>query len=267
MSAAKKAALRVEVAADTERPTTIRAWLQLNRRAPGAWQVIAERLMGYPAAAAMFQVFADHGLDEVLMFSATCAAVDCANRELCRPRRKDEGKALDKVQRAITALRKAIEASPLQKNSAVGPYELSADGKPTVRLRIGWRDLSDSASHAALGYPLSVLEVLNIADDLLARHRKRLPLRVVGRRKDRPLEVAFVRHLSLEMLVRFGFEPPAAGIAHAANAVLLPRVEVSDREVREMLEEEEVREMLEAVREMLEEVRGNAARRPPCDAG
>lgn len=236
--ALRKAALQVEVVAQSQtQPTTIEAWLQVNGRAPGLWQVIAERLIRYHDAKAMFRAFAVYGVDEVKLFAATCAAHDYAAEEMRRPLRKDEGKALDRVQRAIAGLRKAIGESPLPKNWAAGPYELCAEGKPTVLLRIGWRDLSDSASHAAFGYPLSVDEVLNIADTLLARHRERRPLRVGERRRDRPRERTFVRWLAHVLLDRFEKQPPAVGLAHVANAVLGLSAEaaVGDREVREML--------------------------------
>jgi len=216
-------------------PLTIRAWLKANRPAPRSLErVLAERLIGYHDAQAMFDAFNVRGLAEAHVLSAACAAVTYAGRELRRPPRKEEREALATVQRAIAGLRKAIEASPLPGEFSTF-YELSAKGWPTVPLMIGWRDLRGNI-HEAFGYPLTVYEVLDIADALLARHREGLPRRVVERQRARPRENALVRSLAHVLFERFNVQP-LDGIACVVNAILELNGddEIGPREVGKML--------------------------------
>lgn len=110
-----------------------------------------------------------------------------------------------------------------------------ADSDPAARVVV--RDLR-SNSHEAFGYPLTVYEVLDIAEALLARHREGLPRRVVERQRARPLENALVRSLAHELFERFNVQP-LDGIACVVNAILELNGddEIGAREVGKMLPE------------------------------
>lgn len=166
----------------------LKSWLQANQRAPESWRALATR-----AIASVDPDLWPAGTGPMVLFAAAQNAMTQAKVEVSRQPQEEEDAALDAVGRAIGTLRDAIERSPLPRGRATFT-ELSGGGLPPAALLIGWREVSDELLPGA--YATSVVDILELADQLLKEHRAGQAVRAVTRHRGRPNEVAFVRWLS-----------------------------------------------------------------------
>lgn len=212
----------------------LQQWLDQNKAAPETWREIARRLLAYHDASALFAPFAKLDIDQVRVFSAVLTAAKYAAQELNRPKRTVEAKSLARVERAVAGLRQAIQVMP---KSEWTLFDIEGADLPVVNLRVGWREVADTPGSSALGYPLSVAEVLDIADELLLQMRQQLPVRALTRHRDRPRERSFVQWLEYVLRDRFSRRIRAGALAHIANAAMAlgAEQELDDQMVREFL--------------------------------
>lgn len=198
----------------------LRQWLHGNPAAPASLRYVVSKMVSFHDADALWAEFAQHG-DVV---NAVChdvrVAWDAQKAEMRRQPPKEESDALALVGKRLKELRDAIEAAPLPKAwSTIAT--ITAEGMPDVPLRVGWRDLPDSRALSAFGYPITVLEVLDLASRLLDQHRVAMPARAVGKHKrdGRPDIKSFVTQLDHLLAARFSGQPMHGAVAHIVNAL------------------------------------------------
>lgn len=187
----------------------LRAWVKDNPRVPRYWRELAMRLAEYH----------DEGLwaskiEPLPLLARVHVAWKQAHEEAGRMAEADEAAALSRVDRAIAALREAIELAPFPDHT--GQMRMLHDeGMKDEIICVGWRNVP----RLHLGSrTLSILEVLSLADELLHSYRSALPARAVQRRRSRPDIAAFVRWLNLGMSRR-EVTINADVLAHVTNAV------------------------------------------------
>ena len=95
--------------------------------------------------------------------------------------------------------------------------ELECDGWKSVPVVIGWRNLNPNGY--GLGYPISIVDLLDRVVEMVDRELESRPLRSISRHRMRPLESAFVRWLTFYMTKRFGDEMHAT-VARITSAAL-----------------------------------------------
>jgi len=191
-------------------------WRDANRRAPRDWRVLATRLAEHDDIDRAWAELRKHGGGAMTVFRDVKNAFRLANQEVMRPSSADEAAQFDRVVRLARELRAAIEQSPLPKDSAC-LRSLTKEGAPDVMLMVGWRDLRDDGYE--LGYPLAIVDVLDLAIELAEFYRKALPVRSIARHKGNPLVSAFVRWLAYFFSKSLGAELHGT-IARVANAAL-----------------------------------------------
>lgn len=183
--------------------TILKDWLEKNQQAPRFWRALAQRLATHHDMPSAWRELAKHGDVVMPMFSIVHTAFEQAAAETRRQSTKEETTQLQRVRKLALQLKEAIEQSPLPRNSTK-MYTLLCENRPEAHLMLGWRDLQQNGF--GLGYPLSIVEVLDIAVHLLDEHVQNLPLRSVKRHHKRPQVAAFVRFLAWHFGRRFGKE-------------------------------------------------------------
>lgn len=138
---------------------------------------------------------------------------------------------LDGVERLIHKLREAIEKSPLRANSGI-PILLEHGDLSPVMLTFGWHAMSPSVDW--LSQPFSVVEALEVALEMLSRHRSSEPARAVLRQKESPEIRSFVINLGWLICKEFGTYLPGT-IARIANAVYEPITPMDKEAVKTIL--------------------------------
>jgi len=158
------------------------------------------------------------------------AAAESARKEVRRQIKTEEDAALSLVAKRIQSLREAIEHAPLPKGDG-SLRTLTGEGLPDVFLRIGWREVVDVPALSAFGHPLSVVDVLGIAEQMLGEHRKRLSPRAVLRQRDRGRRAevnSFVRWLDWSLRQRLGEHDLSRGLADVATALYAQDTDAED---------------------------------------
>ena len=216
----------------------LRQWLQGNPAAPASLRRVASKLVGYHDATALWAEFAPHDGVAVAVCSYAHIAWTAQQAEVGRQTPKEESDALALVGKRLNALRDAIETAPLPRaRSTVST--ITAAGMPDVLVRVGWRELPDGPALSGFGYPITVLEILNLAAVLLEQHIAALPARAVGKhiRGGRPDVKSFVTQLTYLFSVspRFNDQPRHAAVAHVTNAVFELDTPKGESDIRAML--------------------------------
>lgn len=212
-------------------PAVVGEWVNAHKRtAPKAWLTIAERLHKSKAMTSAWTTLAKDGMHPMHVFSVVRQAHANATREFQRMPSKEEKAALVRVKKAAVKLKEAIECSSLP--SDWGSLRmLQQDGHPQVAVVVGWRDLSPDGH--GFGYPIAIVDLLDLVVDLVQQHQDSLPRRSVPRRKDGAPGILaadaakteharmFVRWLAYRIKQDAGSEHHAC-VAQIANVVLRP---------------------------------------------
>lgn len=194
----------------------LKAWRSSNPSAPRDWLVLADRLASHRDMHHVWIELRKRGAAPLAVFSDVCEAFRHAHNEDRRPTTKLERQNFDRVKYAARRLKRAINDSSLPANS--GTFcELPCEGQKSVSLLVGWRNLP--ADGYGLAYPLSVLDFLDLVEQLVDSGAETLPPRSTARQRGRHLESAFVRWLAFFFRQRFGAELHAT-IARLASAAL-----------------------------------------------
>jgi hypothetical protein len=201
-------------------------WLEEHPKLPVLTRHVMKSLASGDEAAAAWRVL---GTDEVTVgnvINRVRSALEQALQEVNRPSVKDENTDLARIIKLITDLKREIKTT-LPGDWCQG-YELAAEGQKTVMLDLGWHSLR---SEGYFGYPLSVVEVLDMAVEMIEARTKNLPIRAITRRGDSPEIQSFVRHLAWQFAREFKQEMRGT-IAHITNAIFDPAdpLDVSDVE-------------------------------------
>jgi hypothetical protein len=210
-------------------PEVVGEWIAKHRRsAPAAWVAIAESLRRSKEMAQVWSALAADGMHPMQVFSVVRHAVADAAKEFQRLPSKAELASLARVKRAALQLKRMIEQSPLP--SDWGSHRtLTQEGLPQVPVVIGWRGLSPDGH--GLGYSIAIVDVLDLAVELVEQHEAKLARRSVPRRKDGTPGASAVnaaREERVRMLVRWltyrikhkTGKLHRASVARIANAVL-----------------------------------------------
>lgn len=212
----------------------LRQWLHGNPTAPASLRHVASKLAGYHDPAALWAEFAQHSDVTIVVCVDAHIAWTAQQAEVSRQTRKEESDALALVGKRLKDLRDAIETAPLPKGRST-VSTITAAGMPDVLVRVGWRDLPDAPALSGFGYSITVLEVLDLAAELLDQHIAALPARAVGKHKDRPDVKSFVTRLAYLFAARFHGQPMHAAVAHVTNALFEMDVPKDAGDIRAML--------------------------------
>lgn len=183
---------------------------------PTNWLVVAHRLANHPDMPLAWKELRKRGGTAREMFSAVREVFLYANREVRRPSATVERDEFDRVKIAARELQRAIKESSLPADKG-NLAELECDGWKSIPVVIGWRDLQPDGY--GLGYPISVLDLLDRVVAMVDRELESRPLRSISRRRKRGLESAFVRRMTFSMTTRFGAEMHAT-VARITSAAL-----------------------------------------------
>lgn len=154
-----------------------------------------------------------------------------ATREAVREPRAIETKKLDKVDTLIRRLKRAIQESPLPRNSGIDVKIRSKRISP-VMIIAGWHDMSPDVGWSA--HPVSLTDTLDFYLEMLQQHRASEPARAV-QRSAKHLEVnAFVVNLGWLICKEFGSYLPGS-IARVTNAIYDPPDPLNKEAVRDIL--------------------------------
>lgn len=193
------------------------AWLASEKRATKHARMLARRLAEHPGMRAAWRKLRKHGDVVLPVFDDVFAALAEANKEITRLPRKDEREQLARVKRIASELKRAIEHSPLPRNSAA-LVTLQRDYAAPFSLWVGWRDLKPNADKSPVPI-VTFVELLDLLPGMVDIHAGILRPRAVARQRDMPLESAFVRWLAVCFRKRFGDAPPGT-LAVFASAAL-----------------------------------------------
>jgi hypothetical protein len=170
-----------------------------------------------------------------LVFDAVRQAFKHAQEETNRQTATEEAEELDRVRRLAIELKEAIERSSLPRNWAT-QLELTQEGEKSLELHVGWRDLP---KHGFVrGFPISIVELLDLAVTLVDRHITQLPPRAVLRNRGATaLPSSFVRWLTWHLSDRGLCTVTPTVMARIANAALDLKEPLDKDDVKTILKE------------------------------
>ena len=171
------------------------------------------------------------GIGALPFLSLVQNSFESARKEIKRQPVSEVSSQLATVDRLIGELREAIEQSPLPPNMG-WPYEISHSTLPSLNVLIGWRDMAGCDFFGV--HTQSIVEMLDIASELVGNFRKNQPPRTVIRHTKRPEITAFVRWLGWRVNHEYGFELPGT-LARVANAVYEPTQPLDKEDVKGIL--------------------------------
>lgn len=231
----------------------IRDWLKTNRKAPAHWRLVAQRLLDYHDADAMWQAIGPLlGPVEggVPVLSAATRAWEAAAAELSLPEtRSGHGAALKRVAAKIDELREAILQAgfrpghehltdfKLQGNAGSRAAIVHPDSAlPDANLWFAWHGVDQTRNDRAIpGYGVNFVDMLDLAGAQLRAQTDALPFRSVRRVSKTPRAVAAMVHwLAFHAHAEIPGQRDAA-IAHITTALLELADPLGADEVRAVL--------------------------------
>ncbi len=197
-----------------EAAQTLRDWSSSNPNAPQLWHLVCLRLADHYDMNIAWRELLKISDRPIAVAVFVRSALEAAVKENNRPSPNDEEKNLNKVLALARELRTAIEDSPLPNNSAfpIGPG---------CNILLGWKgDVQHLLEWHPGHFAFTVVDILDFVEEETTRYIQGLPVRAVTRKRDRPLEAAFVRWLSYFFNREFGKPAMYATIGRIVSAVL-----------------------------------------------
>ncbi|MFZ5574471.1 MAG: hypothetical protein ACOY5S_04605 [Pseudomonadota bacterium] len=209
-------------------------WIEENRhleRHPLAWRLrVAERLADHEDMARAWHELARHRVpDGRHVMSLTFQSFEDAHRECRRLPSTDEAERIDAVVKAVRQLRDAIARAPFLDNA----HFIDMDGTHAV---LAWRASGAPVAemHRAVAVPLCLDSLLEYAENEIPAIAARQPGRTIGKQRDDPELLSFVRHLAAHFQHRYASKMMGT-IARIANTLYNPAEPVTKQRVEKAL--------------------------------
>lgn len=196
-------------------------------------QFVARQLVNDSDMGRAWLELAKKGVPSMTLLAIVGNAYTNAKNEVNRQTDSEAAKQLDRVADLICKLKEAILESPLPAN--VGRhYELRHANMDPLNVVLGWHGMNPAAEF--LFHPVSVVDTLDTAAEMLLNFRNTLPARAVLRhtKKGNPEVRAFVVNLGWLLRKEYGSYLPGT-LARVANAIYNPKEPLDKEAVKDIL--------------------------------
>src|SRR5678816_721669 len=112
----------------------VRAWLDAHPKAPDRWRKLAERLLKYQEAPALWAAFDALETEPLVVVGIARQALDHAEHEASRMKAAEEAEELKQLALKLAGVRDAIEHSQLLRGANASLRNLSGEGLPDAKM-------------------------------------------------------------------------------------------------------------------------------------